>query len=430
MFSKILRIGLITLLIGLFGVGLFGAGFVTGHRMALSGAFTTGLPLLGGSAETQLESGGTPAGLADTFAPFWEAWDLVHEHYVDQPVDDRALMYGAIKGMLQALGDRHTGYSTPAESEILFSDASGELEGIGAEVSSKGDAVEIISPLPGSPAETAGILPGDLIVGVDGEDTTGQDLFTVITKVRGPAGTVVRLSILRVGEPEPLEFEITRAKIVIPSVESKMLEGGIGYVKINSFGEKTADELQKQLETLIAENPNGMVLDLRGNPGGYRDAAIDVASQFIGDGLIMIQRYGDGREEKFEAERGGLATEIPLVVLINQGRASASEIVAGAVQDYDRGQILGEQSYGKGTVQIWPELSNHQGSLRITIARWLTPDGHSIDKQGIAPDVTIELTQADRDAKRDPQLEAAVNLLMGEPVADSQSTAAIVVYAD
>jgi carboxyl-terminal processing protease len=431
MVSKILRIGLITLLIGLFGVGLFGAGFVAGHRAALSGGFTTELPLLGGGAPaTQPATGGTPAGLADTFAPFWEAWDLVHENYVDQPVDDRALMYGAIKGMVQALGDPHTGYSTPAESKILFSDASGELEGIGAEVSSKGDAVEIISPLPGSPAEAAGILPGDLIVGVDGEDTTGQDLFTVITKVRGPAGTVVHLSILRVGEPEPLEFEITRAKIIIPSVESKMLQDGIGYVKINSFGENTADELQEQLEALMAQKPNGLVLDLRGNPGGYRDAAIDVASQFIGDGLIMIQRYGDGREEKFEAGQGGLATEIPLVVLINKGSASASEIVAGAIQDYGRGQILGEQSYGKGTVQIWPKLSNNQGSVRITIARWLTPEGHSIDKEGIAPDITIELTPTDRDARRDPQLDAAVNLLMGEPVADSQSMAALLLYAD
>lgn len=411
---KILRAGLVGVLVLVLGSGLFGAGFVFGH----SSAVWTAEPLLlpgGGSAPVD-EAGmsGAPAGLDQTFAPFWEAWRLVHQEYVDQPVDDQKMAYGAIKGMLEALGDRHTGYSTPEESEILFSDVSGELEGIGAEVTSKGDFVEIVSPLPGSPAEAAGILPGDLIVGVDGEDTTGQDLFTVITKVRGPAGTKVQLKILREGEPEPLDFEITRAKITIPSVESKMLGDGIAYVKINSFGDGTVSELKAQLNALMDENPSGLILDLRGNPGGYRDAAIDVASQFIGEGVIMVQRYGDGRQEVFDAAKDGLALDMPLVVLINKGSASASEIVAGAIQDRQRGVVLGEQSYGKGTVQDWRPLSNDQGSVRITIARWLTPDERSIDKVGITPDVVVELTKDDRDAKRDPQLDAAVKLLTGE----------------
>src|SRR5262245_2198712 len=193
MASKLLRIGLIGVFFMLVGAGLFSAGYVSGHMAAFGQSPLAFIPFVGTGARPGMA--GTPEALTAEFAPFWEAWELVHQEYVDQPVDDQQLAYGAIKGMLQALGDQHTGYETPAESQILFSDASGELEGIGAEVSSKGDYVEIISPLPGSPAEAAGILPGDLITSVDGEETVGQDLFTVITKVRGPAGTKVVLEI-------------------------------------------------------------------------------------------------------------------------------------------------------------------------------------------------------------------------------------------
>lgn len=397
---KLIRLTLIGFLVLAFGAGLFGAGFFFGH--------TTARNSLVAEASSQAN---TPSTLGDKFAPFWEAWALVHEEYVDQPVDDQKLAYGAVKGMLQALGDRHTGYSTPAESKILFSDAAGELEGIGAEVDASGDYLKVVSPLPGSPAEQAGVLPGDTIVKVDGEDIGGQDGFTVISKVRGPAGTTVHLTIFREGESDLLEFNIIRAKITLPSVESKVLAGNIAYVKINNFGDKTTSELKTQLQALMLQTPRGLVLDLRGNPGGYRDAAIDVISQFVSDGTAMIQRYGDGREEVFKVSAGGQATDIPMVVLVNQGSASASEIVAGAIQDYKRGKVIGEQSYGKGTVQDWRPLSNNQGSVRITIARWLTPDGRSIDKLGITPDFEVRLTKEDRAAKRDPQLDAALHEL-------------------
>ena len=195
-----------------------------------------------------------------------------------------------------------------------------------------------------------------------------------------------------------------------------MLDGGIAYVKINSFGDKTTAELKAQLKSLMSQDPKGVVLDLRGNPGGYRDTAVEVVSQFIGQGTVLIQKYGDGREETFDAKPGGQATDVPLAVLIDKGSASASEIVAGAIQDFKRGTIVGEQSYGKGTVQDWRPLTGDQGTVRITIARWLTPDGRSINKQGIAPDVEVIMTRADRDAKLDPQLDAAVRLLKGEPV--------------
>jgi len=405
--SKFLRIGIIGSFVLLLSAGLFGAGFVTGHVTAFAGGPT--LPGLGGVFGAP--AAGTPTDLTSTFAPFWEAWQVVHQEYVDQPLDDQALAYGAIKGMLTALGDPHTGYSTPHESEVLFSDLAGELEGIGAEVAAKGDLVEIISPMAGSPAEAAGILPGDLIAGINGEDTSGQDLFTVIAKVRGPAGTKVTLTILRENATEPLQIEITRAKITIPSVESKTLDGNVVYVKINSFGDNTVSELETQLADLMAKHPSGLVLDLRGNPGGSRDAAVEVASQFIGDGLIMIQRYGDGHEITFDAKPDGLATQVPMVVLVNKGSASASEIVAGAIQDHQRGQIVGEQSYGKGTVQDWRALTGNNGTVRITIARWLTPNGRTIDKVGITPEVVVKMTVEDRDAGRDPQLDAALQTL-------------------
>jgi carboxyl-terminal processing protease len=406
MAGKILKAAALTLTVLIVAGGLFGGGFLLGH--------TTALPMFGGAAFTApVGTGGTPAALSDKFAPFWEAWTLVHQEYVDQPVDDQKLAYGAIRGMLQALGDSHSGYDTPDEAKILQSDTSGQLEGIGAEVAAKGDAVEIISPMPGSPAEKAGVLPGDLVVGVNGENTTGQDLFTVINKIRGPAGTQVKLKILRAGEPDPLNLTITRARITIPSVESKLLKGSLAYVKINSFGETTAAELRTQLTDLMAKSPKGLILDLRGNPGGYRDAAIEVASQFIDQGPIMFQKYGDGRIETFPAKSGGLALKIPMVVLVNQGSASASEIVSGAIQDDKRGQIIGQQSYGKGTVQDWHPLSNDQGSVRITIARWLTPTKRSIDKLGITPDIPVALSKDDRSSNRDPQLDAAVKALSG-----------------
>jgi carboxyl-terminal processing protease len=291
----------------------------------------------------------------------------------------------------------------------------GELEGIGATVETDDVTgyTRIVSPMPGSPAEAAGILPGDLIVSINGEDIAGQDITTVVGKVRGPAGSTVQLAIQREGRDDPLDFTITRAKIDIASVEGKLLDGGIGYVKINSFGEKTGRELKTQLRSMLDQNPRGLILDLRGNPGGYLDTAIEVVSQFIPDGVVMLERFADGDEKSYQALSGGLATDIPLVVLIDKGSASASEIVAGAVKDRGRGTLVGETSFGKGSVQTSKNLEDNSG-LRITIARWLTPSGDWIHKQGIEPDVMVGRSEEDRAARRDPQLEKAIEILLGK----------------
>ena len=406
--EKLLRALLSLGLVILVSTTVFAGGFVIGHLDAERGRALPQLTLPPIASE---QNDGTPADLKVTFQPFWEAWNLVHQDYVDQPVDDVQLMHGAISGMLKALGDPHTSYMDPEEYAIAVSDESGELEGIGAEVEGDGDFLRIISPMPGSPAEKSGILPGDLIIKVDEADITGLSESHVISLVRGPAGTTVHLTIQRQGETAPLEFDIVRERIEVPSVESKLLAENIAYVKVNDFGDNTTNELKSALKLLMAQEPAGMILDLRGNPGGYLDTAIEVVSQFIPDGVVMREQSGDGSEKTYEARSGGLATNIPLVVLIDKGSASASEIVAGAIQDRERGQIVGETAYGKGSVQTWRALGGDNGAVRVTIARWLTPNGRWIHKLGITPDVAIALTDDDRAAKRDPQLEEAIKLL-------------------
>ncbi len=411
--SKTLRIGLIVIVVILLAAGSFLGGFVTAQALPLLTRFnpvSTATPLPLSTPAQSLES--TPPDLQTLFVPFWEAWELVHTQYVDQPVDDVKLMQGAISGMLSALGDEHTSYMDPQQYEDATTELAGEYDGIGAWVDPTGEYLTIISPMPGSPAERAGLKPGDKVIAIDGEDMTGLDGEVVRLKVLGPAGSVVRLTILREGEPEPLEFEIVREHIVIQSVIGEMRPDGLAYIQITTFGDKTTSELRQTLDTLLAQNPKGIILDLRYNGGGYLDTSVQVASEFIGQGVILYEQYGDGTRQAYEAIPGGRATDIPLVVLINEGTASASEILAGAIQDYGRGKLVGVTSYGKGSVQNWVPLSNNQGAVRVTIAKWLTPNGRTIHKQGLTPDVVVEMTEEDVKAGRDPQLEKAVEVLL------------------
>ena len=352
----------------------------------------------------------TPEELQTLFDPFWQAWDIVHEDFVEQPVNDPALMQGAIRGMLEALGDEHTSYLDPDMYQQASIPLSGEYEGIGAWVDPDGEFLTIVSPMPGSPAEQVGLEPGDQIIAVDGEDMTGVDGNLVIRRVLGPAETKVSLTVRREGVAEPLEFEVTRANITIPSVESRMLEEGIAYVRLYTFGEDTRENLRQALDSLLEEDPAGLILDLRGNGGGYLQTSVDVASEFIDEGTIVIERFGDGREQTYRTEGRGGATEIPLVVLVDGGSASASEIVAGAIQDYGRGMLVGETTFGKGSVQNWVPLDDNQGAVRVTVAYWYTPNGRLIHETGLTPDVEVPVEDTDTEA--DPQLEKAVEILL------------------
>jgi carboxyl-terminal processing protease len=289
----------------------------------------------------------------------------------------------------------------------------GEYEGIGAWVDTEAEYLTIISPMPGSPAEEAGLLPGDQVVKIDGEDMTGLDGSLVIRKVLGPAGSTVVLTILREGEVELFDVTIVRAKITMPSVESEMLDDQLGYVQILTFGTDTKSELRKHLNDLLSDEPDGLIVDFRNNGGGYLQTAVDVGSEFIAEGVILYEDYGDDEEiVVFEALGGGLATEIPLVLLVNGGSASASEIVAGAVQDLGRGVLVGTTTFGKGSVQNWIELENEQGAVRVTIARWLTPNERQIHEIGLTPDYEVELSEQDLIDELDPQLDKAIEVLL------------------
>ncbi|MCE5206950.1 MAG: S41 family peptidase [Chloroflexi bacterium] len=348
------------------------------------------------------------------FEPFWQAWDIVHDQYLEQPVDDTLLMQGAISGMLDSLGDPYTSYMDPIEYEEQQQPLNGEYEGIGVYVDTSGDTLVIISPIPDTPAEAAGLKSGDQIIGVNGEDVTGIDGSLVIRRILGPEGTSVRITIKREGM-DPFEVEIMRAKIDIPSVAGKMLENNIAYIELATFGEETPDELHTALEELLANDPVGLILDLRYNGGGYLDTAIAVVSEFIpGNKIVVYEEFGDGARNEIKSSSNGIARDIPLIILVNEGSASASEITAGAIQDYDRGLLVGTTTFGKGLVQSWIPLENDQGAMRVTVARWLTPNGNQVQETGLKPDYVVEYTEEDYNNDVDPQLEKAIEVLLSQ----------------
>ncbi len=410
--SKVLKIILVVLVGVALLLGGFSGGFVVGHNFS---AFmpNTETPIVSAPSVSPTQQAATPQNLQTLFKPFWEAWQIIHADYVDQPLDDTKLMQGAISGMMQSLGDPHSTYMDPETYKEANQQLAGSYEGIGAYVDTSGDYLTVTSPIPGSPADKAGILPGDQIVAIDHQDMTGISPEIVRQKVLGPAGTVVHLTIRRKGESALIEIDITRAKIDIPSATGKMLDGGIAYIQVTTFGDNTTKELTDTLNTLMPQHPKGIILDLRNNGGGYLQTAVEVVSQFQGNGVVLYEKYGDGTKKSYDVIPGGMATDtkIPMVVLINEGSASASEITAGALHDYGRAKLVGVVSYGKGSVQNWIPLSDNQGAVRVTIAHWLTPNGTLIDKKGLTPDVYVPMTADDRKAGRDPQLDAAVTVI-------------------
>ena len=352
-----------------------------------------------------------------SFDIFWEAWRVLKDEFYGDLPSESELPYAAIRGVIAATGDQYTAFLDPARAQILKNDLSGTFEGIGATVRLRPDGkLEVVQPLAGWPAIQAGLRTNDAILKVDGVDVQGMTLYEAIALIRGPAGTTVRLLVERDGVDQPFELQIERARIELPIVESKLLpndegEYTIGYIRLTEYTQTATEKLQQALRELNAQKPRGLILDLRGNPGGYLTTAIEVTSQFIEQGPIVIERFKDGREYRHEAISGGLALRIPLVILVDGGTASASEITAGAIQDTERGILIGTTTLGKGSVQSSQTLSD-QSELRVTIARWFTPNGRAIHGTGLVPDIKVEVTEQDLAADRDPQLDRAIAYLV------------------
>lgn len=348
----------------------------------------------------------------EEFRVFWEAWHIIQAKYYGAPVDATVLTHGAIRGAIATLGDPYTWFADPVEAETIREDATGRYSGIGAVVNLNDEGyVIIMDPFEGGPADDAGLRPGDLIVEIEGTETRALTLEEAVSMIRGPEGTSVRLLVEREGLQDPFEADILRAEIEIPAVEYRMLEEEIAYLKLNNFRANAPVQVQTGLEELLAQEPRGLILDLRDNPGGLLSVAIQIGSQFIAEGPIVLEKGSNGLDEQHMAEGNGLATDIPLVVLVNRGTASASEIVAGAIRDHDRGVLIGERTLGKASVQSPIDLSD--GShLRLTIAHWFTPSGQLIDEGGLAPHIEVPLSGEDLANGRDPQLDKAISYLL------------------
>ena len=322
-----------------------------------------------------------------------EAWQKIDRVYVDRDaVDSKQLTYGAIAGMVESLGDTgHSIFMTPEMLEEQSTLAEGAFEGIGAEVQVKDGHVVIVTPMDDSPALTAGLRPGDVILKVDDESTDGQDLGEVISRIKGPAGTKVVLAVINPDDPELREITVTRGRIALRNVSWAVIPGTtLAHVRITSFSKNVTADLKASLQEVDEQDLTGIVLDLRNNPGGLLQEAIGVASQFLKDGTIVKERDAQGRIKKIDVQPGGLATGTPLVVLTNGGSASASEIVAGALQDAGRGAVIGETTFGTGTV-LQPYQLSDGSALLLAFEEWLTPKGRVIWHQGIEPDVEVKL---------------------------------------
>ena len=353
---------------------------------------------------------GKPQGL--DFSLFWEAWKVLEENFVDQSkLDYQKMLYGAVSGMVSSLKDPYTVYMPPEDAKVFKEDVSGEFQGVGMEIGIRNSELTVIAPLEGTPAQRAGLRAGDKIVKIDDIYTTDLTSDEAVKLIRGEKGTKVVLTIFREGWTQSKEFEIIREVIEVPSLKWAMKEGNIAYINLYQFSETATGAFNKAAAEILTSSASGIVLDLRDNPGGYLEVAQDIAGWFLERGsLVTIEDFGgSATNQEYRASGSGKLSSYPLVVLINRGSASGSEILAGALRDVRGIKLVGEQSFGKGSVQTLKELE--EGSLKVTVAKWLTPNGTLIDKEGLKPDEEVELTEDDFDKGQDPQLDKAIEII-------------------
>jgi carboxyl-terminal processing protease len=377
---------------------------------AIIGAFAAGI----GTAWLLMHGRTATAEESADFNVFWEAWRLIEDSFYGDLPDMQHLAWGAIRGAIGTLDDPYTSFLEPQPRQREKENLSGRFGGIGAYISQAEDGSITLDPMPGLPAEQAGVQKGDIVLRVDDTEITPEmSVDDVVTLVRGEVGSIVRLTLRRAGQDEPIVVEIERAEIPSPSVEWRMLEqtDGTGYVRITIFSDRTGRELEDALKELKDQGMTKLVLDLRGNGGGLLGAAIDVASQFLSGGVVLYEVQKGEPEKSERVKGGGEFTSGTTVVLVDGGTASASEIVAGALQDQGRAILVGEKTYGKGSVQSVFDLSDGS-SVHVTSSQWLTPNRHQISGVGLTPDIEASISDDDRSQGRDPQLERAVQYLV------------------
>jgi carboxyl-terminal processing protease len=349
------------------------------------------------------------------FGTFWQAWKLLRdEHLKGASLEEKNLVYGAIDGLVDSLDDPNTVFFPPEDGKKFEEDVRGNFGGIGAEIGIRNDQLVIIAPLKDSPAEKAGIKSGDKIIKIDGEPTDDIKVNDAVKKIRGEIGTKVTLTIHRADWEKTKDFVITRGQIVVPTIEHKMLEGEVAYIRVRSFNENAPQMFFEAAKELLGKGINGVILDVRDDPGGFLEVAVDIAGWFMPKGsVVAVQEFRDPSQKRtFKTVGPGFMGQVPIVVLINQGSASASEILAGALRDNLNAKLVGEKTFGKGTVQELKRLRDGS-SIKLTISHWLLPKGDLIEKNGIKPDYEVKISEEDAKAGKDPQLEKAQQIIKG-----------------
>lgn len=348
------------------------------------------------------------------FSLFWEVWNRIQQEYIDRPVGETKLLYGALAGLVASLRDPYSVFLEPEPAKEFTDELEGHFEGIGAEIGIRDNVLTIISPLPESPAESAGLKAGDQVVEIDSYSTENISLNEAVRRIRGKKGTTVTLKVFREKDSGFHEITIIREVIKIVSVKWEMKAGDVAYIKVTNFHGDTNARFKQTVEEILIKNPKGIVLDLRNNPGGYLDQAVTIASYWLPQGQVVVQEeFAAGERRQHLANGQAQFKAHKTVVLVNQGSASGSEIVSGALQDYGLARLVGEKTFGKGSVQNLEELSDGS-AVKLTIARWLTPNGRQINVEGIEPDEVVELTEEDFKEGRDPQLDKALEMLRVE----------------
>lgn len=392
------------------------AGGVVYDRRATASATSPAAGPAGDGSERPAAMAAAPADLGHQFDTFWEAWNFVEREYFRQPVERQRLIQGAIKGMLGALNDQYAAYLDPASARIDKANQDGLLDGIGAHLELRSNRHIILAPVEDGPAWRAGLRTGDLLLRVDGKEIGALSLEEAIALLRGSAGTKVKLLVQKADEPDapPVEMELTRARIELETVSSRIPAEGIGYVRVRVFGSQTRLQLERALRDMRARRVRGLIVDLRDNPGGYLTGAVEVSSQFLREGSVVLYEDRAGKRTPTLAKPGGLATDLTLAVLINRGSASSSEIVAGALRDHNRAVLIGETTFGKGSIQIPFDLTDGS-SVKVTAGNWLTPAGKSVQGTGLPPTVEVKTTLEDERTKRDPVMDKALEWFRAVP---------------